>query len=110
MQFGMRVVFGLAVAASSAFAQFSSVSSREALNANDMVTWNQFGPGPNRLPLPQTATSLLGAQVTVDSDIDPKIRVSTAGIRGERRDSRDGQHLPVSLSFNPPVIGVARNT
>ena len=118
MKFGMKVVFGLAVAASSAFTQFSQVSSREAINANDMVTWNQLGPAPARLPLPQTATSLLGVQVTVDSELDTKIFLSTAGSYigvPPEFGANDvilamGSNKSVSLSFNPPVLAVGMNT
>ena len=110
-------VLGLAVTmSSSAYAQFSTVSSRAAMNANDSVTWNSLGTDATNADLPINKTSTRGVLVTLSQTgsawatvaISPGEFASWGFANGDVR-LAFFNNSPVTLTFNPPVTAVGLN-
>lgn len=106
-------VLGLTLVACSAFAQFSTVSSRAAMNANDTLTWNQLGGNNAAVPLPFSATSVRGVHVTGSQPGWNELMVYTFLPGSEFPNGDVGLTFatpnPVTLNFNPPVTAVGMN-
>ena len=105
-------VLGLAVATSSgAFGQFSAVSSRAAMNANDSLTWNRLGDHAAIVSLPFATTSDRNVQVTGTQTGATFLNVLVASWSGLGFGKDDVVlYFPlketVTLTFNPPVTAV----
>lgn len=114
---GKAAVLGLTLAACSAFAQFSTVSSRTAMNANDTLTWNQLGGDGAAAPLPFSATSVRGVHVTGSQPGWNELNVAVVGgvtFGGFGFPNGDVVLIfantdLVTLNFNPPVTAVGMN-
>ena len=105
-------VLGLAVATSSgAFGQFSAVSSRAAMNANDSLTWNRLGDHAAIVSLPFATTSDRNVQVTGTQTGATFLNVLVASWSGLGFGKDDVVlYFPlketVTLTFNPPVTAL----
>ena len=110
-------VLSLALAATSAFAQFSIVPSRAAMNANDTLTWNQIGPNGTVVPLPFSAVSDRGVRVNVTGNApNTQAVVTVAGSSpippwgfNEDETRLEFVYNLVEINFDPPVLAVGLN-
>lgn len=107
--FAQTAVLGLTVATLAASAQFTSITSRAAMNANDTLTWNQLGPCQTTPANPAVATSALGTQVQV-SVPNGNAKIYVDKTCGWVANFATGDALfavnpgPVTLTFTPPVV------